>query len=496
MNIDPEKYLNDCQQFNVRLMWEFIDKTLHMKDSQVKGISYIPSTNSMCLGDDNKLHLCFQSKYNYELGEDILRVLPEIKLQNGNDTFIIPSGYSIYDGDIEISSDKLLNLDIKINRLDYGSIVENSNYYWRYVYPVKSYPWFLQIQSMNYVDDKGTFTSAAYLKPILGNSDMHVFVTRRKEEYYMVIQSGSMINSEEMYKRVFAITTSIGIITGYKYGDYHFQVASDERDFNSIKSIIFGSIEKTKYCKYLIVNSKWDDTYNMLGRFEYQKYAQEKVKESADDPKFYYDNKQVDAKVFDGLVNLLYNNNDLAISASMLMEGGLLKMIYQPPFYHVALETITSALINGAQKATNPPMDKTEYNKKVKPVLIEALNGITGLPDDAKRIYTLRIENNLNSCANQDKLFQCFESVGYKLTKEDKEAIQKRNSTFHGHLSDITKELPEQQWSMFAVALRLHKLCCILLLKAAGYTGRILNNEVISGVKEACERKEPPYIYI
>ena len=477
-------------------MWEFIDKILHLKNSQVKGLSYIPSTNEMHLGNDHKLHLCFQCQYHNELWTDLSRVLPEIQLQNGDDTFLIPSGYSVYNGDLEISSGKPLDLDIKINRLDYGTIVDNSMYYWRYVYPVKSNPWFLQIESMIHRGDNGTFSPFAYLKPLIGNSDMHVFVTRHKEKYYMVIQSGTKINSEEMYKRVFAITTSIGLITGYKYGDYHFQIASEERDFDSIKSIIFGSIEKTKYCNYLIVDNKWNDTYNMLGKFEYQKYAQEKVKESAYDPTLYYDNKQIEAKVFDGLVNLLYKNNDLAISASMLMEGGLLNMIYQPPFYHVALETITSALINGAQEPINPPMEKTEYNTKVKPVLIEALNGISGLPDDAKRIYTLRIGNNLNSCTNQDKLSKCFESVGYNLSKEDKEAIQKRNSTLHGHLSDIKKELPDQQWDMFAVALRLHKLCCILLLKAAGYSGRILNNEVIFGVKEACERKDPPYIYI
>ena len=102
---------------------------------------------------------------------------------------------------------------------------------------------------------------------------MHVFVTRHKEEYYMVIQSGSKMDSEEMYKRVFAITTSIGLIIGYKYGDYHFQRASDDSDFGTIRSIIFGSIEKTRYCHYRIVNNKWDDTYNMLGKYEYQKYS-------------------------------------------------------------------------------------------------------------------------------------------------------------------------------------------------------------------------------
>ncbi len=486
----------DYQLFKVHLLWEYIDKILHLENSQVKGLSYIPTTNAIHLGEDNKLHLCFQRKYHNELWNDFFRVLPELQLQNGDDTFIIPSGYAVYDNQLDITYDKPLDLDIKINRIDYGSVEEKSNHYWRYVYPVKSYPWFLQIGSMNFVDDKGSLAISAYLKPRLGNSDMHVFVTRRKEEYYMVIQSGSKMDSEEMYKRVFAITTSISLITGYKYGDYHFQIASDDSDFGTIRSIIFGSIEKTRYCHYRIVNNKWDDTYNMLGKYEYQKYAQEIVKESADDPNIYYDNKEVDAKVFNGLADLLYNYNDLAISASMLLEGGLLNIIYQPPFFHVALETITSALIDGTQEVIKPPMEKKEYNTKVKPVLVDALNDIPGLPDDAKRIYTRRVENNLNTCANQDKLSKCFENVGYTLTKEDKDTIQKRNSTLHGHLSDIKKELPDQQWDMFAIALRLHKLCCILLLKAAGYKGRILNNEVIFGVKEACERKDPPYIDI
>lgn len=486
----------DCQLFKVHLLWEYIDKILHLENSQVTGLSYIPTTNAIHLGKDNKLHLCFQRKYHNELWNDFFRVLPELQLQNGDDTFIIPSGYAVYDGDLEVSPNEIQDFDIKINRLDYGSVEETSNHYWRYVYPVKSSAWLLQIESLIYKDDNGRITNFSYLKPVLENNDMHVFVTRRENEHYMVIQSGSKMDSEEMYKRVFAITTSIGLITGYKYGDYHFQIASDDSDFGTIRSIIFGSIEKTRYCHYRIVNNKWDDTYNMLGEYEYQKYAQEIVKESADDPNIYYDNKEVDAKVFESLADLLYNHNDLAISASMLLEGGLLKMIYQPPFFHVALESITSALIDNTQEVIKPPMEKKEYNTKVKPVLVDALNSISGLPDDAKRIYTRRVENNLNSCANQDKLFKCFESVGYKLSKEDKEAIQKRNSTLHGHLSDITKELPEQQWNMFAVALRLHKLCCILLLKAAGYSGRILNNEVILGVKEACERKDPPYIYI
>ena len=46
------------------------------------------------------------------------------------------------------------------------------------------------------------------------------------------------------------------------------------------------------------------------------------------------------------------------------------------------------------------------------------------------------------------------------------------------------------------MSLRLHKLCSILLLKEAGFTGKVLNNEVLFGIKDACERKEHIYLDI
>lgn len=58
------------------------------------------------------------------------------------------------------------------------------------------------------------------------------------------------------------------------------------------------------------------------------------------------------------------------------------------------------------------------------------------------------------------------------------------------------KPLQAQQGEMLAMSLRLHKLCSILLLRAACFSGKVLNNEVLFGIKEACERKEPIYIDI
>lgn len=141
-------------------------------------------------------------------------------------------------------------------------------------------------------------------------------------------------------------------------------------------------------------------------------------------------------------------------------------------------------------------MPQEQYQNDVVPVLLEALNTIPGLTEEANRIFSQRIGHNLNTAPNANKLEICFPKFGYTLSEADGEAIKKRNSTFHGHLSNDEQLLRNQYNDMLAMSLRLHKLCSILLLKAAGFSGKVLNNEVLFGMKAACERKESVYIEI
>ena len=41
--------MDKCQVFKVQLLWESIEKLFHLKDSQVKGLSYNPFNNSIRL---------------------------------------------------------------------------------------------------------------------------------------------------------------------------------------------------------------------------------------------------------------------------------------------------------------------------------------------------------------------------------------------------------------------------------------------------------------
>jgi hypothetical protein len=199
---------------------------------------------------------------------------------------------------------------------------------------------------------------------------------------------------------------------------------------------------------------------------------------------------------FSKLSQLCYKSNDMLLATSMLIDISMMNIEYQKPFFHVVLETLTTALMKGEDISLPPTMPQKQYKQEVAPVLIETLKTIPGLSEVALRVFSQRIEHNLNSAPNANKLEVCFPKYGYALTEADNEAINNRNSTFHGRLSNLDEPLRDQQKDMLAMSLRLHKLCSILLLKAAGFTGKVLNNEVLFAMKGAVGRKESVYIDI
>ena len=347
-------------------------------------------------------------------------------------------------------------------------------------------------------DDYGLNHYSKMLFAELEDHKMTVLSSRINDKYWLIIDTTEPVVYEEMDHRVMSITTALGFVLGIRYGDYCFHVACDEPSFSQIVGVEALSLKKTKCCPYRILNPNSNIVELWLRQYEYQKYAIEEVnRTSADGVRWFYeDDAMLSIDAFSKLAQLCYISNDMLLATSMLIDGSLMNIEYQKPFFHVALETITSALIKEDELLLPPTMPQEKYMQEVVPRLLDALKGIMNLPEEAFWIFSRRIEHNLNSAPNANKLEICFSKYGYMLTREDKLAINKRNSTFHGHLTREDIPLREQQSELLAMSLRLHKLCSILLLKEAGFTGKVLNNEVLFGIKDACERKEHIYLDI
>ena len=96
----------------------------------------------------------------------------------------------------------------------------------------------------------------------------------------------------------------------------------------------------------------------------------------------------------------------------------------------------------------------------------------------------------LNGMTNSGKLTDPFAHYKYSLSKTDKDAINTRNCLLHGGiLTGINYRA--QYDELYSCSLRLHKLCCILLLKRVGFTSYIINLPVLRDFKEECAAAEP-----
>lgn len=488
--------MTDIPQLNLKSTYDAIDSLKHLTDCDCQGLSSVPSKNKLQI-DANELALLFQASYSHELHKHWFSYLPEYHLVANNQDYIIPQGTSVFEGNLLTYSQEPMDLKINLNVILQAAVRDGKEHYWRYVYPVDTSEWFLKISSLPYKDDLGGMNTQALLNLSLDNSRMQIFTHKHNgNKYCLVVESKDRITQEEMEHRTISIIVALGLVLGKRYGSHRFIIASSTSDFSSILGIGVTKLQKTKVCRYRIFDTKRTNVLDMLNMFDYQQYAKDEIADSDTSVKWYYDEAPMPHDAFCKLAELCYNNNDMLVAASMLLDGSLLNIEYQKPFYHVALETITTSLMSKRNVKLSPLMDKAAYKQNVLPVLQTALAGISEIPDDVRHIISQRIQNNLNAPANQDKLSYLFEKYNYPLTEPDKAAIKSRNSSFHGHLTSTGISLREQEDELFAESLRLHKLCCILLLKAAGYSGRILNNEVLFGIKDACDRKEHVYIEI
>lgn len=495
MNMELGMHENCITRINLKATADAMQKILNLSNCSCRGLDGIPTENNIAINENN-IELRFQSAYNESLEKYWIQSLPQYTIESNGVSFNVPNGSSFFNGTLILGCQDEMNLSISLNMIEQPVLTDEHPHFWRYVYPVDTDEWFLKINAKAFQDDYGTVSFYGLLEIMLNPHKMRLYIKKLDDKHYMFIDSMESIIREDMEHCVDAIITSLGLITGKQYGNFRFMFATDDYEFNTLTGLGLMRLLKSKNCPYKIFDTNHTGVLEMLKRNDYQEYALEELKKGDKTESWYYDGQPMHDDVFAKLAKLCYGKNDMMIALSMLIQGCLMPIEYQKAFYHVVLETITSALMADDGFKAPPPMRKHDYREKVLPKLLDTLNSISDIPDDAKEIYKKRLTSSLNNPANQDKLIVLFEKFNYKLTENDIEAINNRNKSFHGHLTDGKRDLYQQRNTLFAESLRLHKLCCILLLKAAGFEGRIFNNEVLFGIKEACERKEPPYIAI
>lgn len=487
----------EIKHFILKPTIDAIYDILRIENCKVEGIDGVPLPNKLALNSGH-FDLEFDATYRIVRPSVMIENLPELSITTPKAQYTIPKYNAHFEGTIMMGGEEEQHFDLRFSKLTEIVFNMKKDYFWRFVYPVDSNEWFLKVQALPYMDDFGSSHFLNWICPDMDGHKMNLFAVNVDGRHWMLIDSTEALSYEEMDHRVMALTTALGFVLGKRYGGYCFHIASEEPTFTDIIGTEVLALQETRYCPFKILQTDNNLVEVWLGQYDYQQYALEELKSQHEGNVrwFHNDDSTVTMDAFSKLSQLCYKSNDMLLATSMLIDGSLMNIEYQKTFFHVVLETITSCLQTKEENKPQPPMPQEQYKETVAPALIETLEGIEGIPEDALRIYKGKIEHNLNAAPNRNKLEACFQAVGYTLTKEDSDAIDKRNYTFHGHLTSERQPLRAQQNDLFAMGLRLHKLCSILLLKAAGFEGKIINNEVLFGIKPACEHKDPVYITV
>lgn len=489
--------MEELNQFILRPTIGAIYDIIDMEGCKVRGMEGIPANNKLSINPEH-IDLEFDATFRAVPASARIENLPELILDSDKASYMTPPYNAYFAGSITMGGEQDQHFDIRFNKLTQTTIEQGRDYYWRFVYPIDGNGWFMKIQGWNYADDYGSHHFRNLIVTELEGHKMYLYSSNAENGHWMIAESTEAIPYEEMDHRVMSIIIALGFVLGKSFGDYCFHVASDEPTFSKITGVEVLSLKKTRGCPFRILHTETNLLLEWLRMNEYQEYALEEIKsQSAEGVRWYYqEDSVVKMDVFSELSQLCYKSNDLMLATNMMIDGSLMNLEYHKPFFHIALETITSSLLKNQPISAKQPMQKVRFKKVVLPVLKDAIESISDITRDARRVYLGRIENQLNKATNEDKLLVCFEKYGYKLTEADIEAVKNRNITLHGHLSSEEKPLREQQGDMLAMSLRLHKLCGILLLKEAGFEGKVINNEVLFGIEEACKRKEHVYLDI
>ena len=356
---------------------------------------------------------------------------------------------------------------VRFKRLMDSRWDERTEYYYRYLLPVKKHKYLGFITPTGWFQDSDD-TNLWNENPFWGDvvrigfpkeQQIHLFLIQNKEgeSEFLVIETRFPCTHSAMGKYMYPISLSLGMVTSVAPFDYAIVVASKTPEFDGE---IMGGIVKLRPTIKSQYRFFTTDLYGLgwlrhiVDYDVFRPYCDEKGNLLKDRL------NPMQEQEFVALARMLYENKALARAALMLIDSSM-NLQCLGVISAVALETICSVLI--------------EANKEFLPKHLKK-NG-----EEGKR-------------KNKEKLTEPFmlPQIGYELSEEKgKELVNIRNSFLHGGVLGFSHT---EYHKLLYPCMKLRKLCGLLLFRYAGYKGPILNNAVALELKEAIENKEPLFI--
>lgn len=338
----------------------------------------------------------------------------------------------------------------------------------------------------------GNLKSDHLIKVKINKNDFHFYsCTNKNAESFLVIDSLNKIHLEEFLKEVNSILLSYAFLKGNYFGSYAYIFTYKANNLKTPVSMMYCCLGESIYGGFPVHSTKPHWLMDYKGLTKYRKGKNGFSKRVGTESLNQY-MESFPEGCFSNLCELILNKNGIQRTVVLFISNHKSPVEIKVPTLFVALENITRVL-NGNSTSIPKIIDDANAEVEIKNIIKKAAKEINSVkqkyfPQHAsqedKKAYSSDYDrlkgklNKLNEGTNNKKLTEPFLHFGYHLTPEEGDLIYKKRNTFiHGSdYMPLGSNSEEEFKELFHISLQLQKLIAILLLKASGYSGYILNN--------------------
>lgn len=461
---------------------------IHAFKGQVVNISefaQIQEAKTTITLEDNVVYVDYSLPVTKEAWQ-LIQNLSDLHITLGGTQYMAEAG-NFY---IESSKDNLgdegrFTGRIRINQLVSTSFENTVKTYYRYMIPIGSVDWNRDIHTYVAFIRNGWILGLLELKD--GDTLLHVYPCNDSEKKYMVIESLTTTNHQNMADYVYSVALTLGFITGTIHLGKCFEFSSSEPEFGENVGMTYHTMRPSSDTAMRIF------TTNMY-------YVRETLKRNGVDLQnktpLYNDKNEFQEHLQDWLqpdmmqrlFALIHGDTKVARAVVTIIESGNFPLEYQASVRAIVLETLAHS-VPGPKPITDDSVWEA-MKAELENVVAHYAKNEAGDPQISEESLTILGKKivTMNNPTNADSLARPLEEAGYTLNQNDKDALKTRNTFLHGGL--VKGSVEKQSNELFYLSLMLHKLACIIILKRAGFEGYIMNNPVLFNCEKAIKAKE------
>lgn len=273
------------------------------------------------------------------------------------------------------------------------------------------------------------------------------------------IDSLEKLSFDEFQSMAADIRLAFAFLTAKYYSGDVFTLISKDKHFRKISDVSYQSEGDPIYGKQQLINPT--ELFTFYRDIDSETFRQ----------KFSDFHNRFSKEIFGRFCTSLYDNPVLRRATEILVNSCSTKEpLQQGILGSVALETITELIAEENKSVIKPISEKSTARALIKRLKDVVKTEFETIPQEGSRVIESKL-SDLNKPTNKSKLLFPFQMFGIILSEIDEEILNYRNDFLHGR-SPINHN---KIWELEQIALKLHYLAGVVILKYIGYSGHVIN---------------------